>query len=417
MKNPLFAKIIILFATALLAWNYWLPAAEDMFNHITYSDRNGTTEMLKNVDFFVYHHAGMRFVNGDNPYFFGRDEQGNLMISGYHYPPVFLPVFGLFALLQYDSARLLWLVLYSLSYFVVLGIMARSMPSGWRFTFLVAGVLLSMAAYPLLGHILTGQADVFIMVLILGSFLAHASNHKLLSASLLAIGTVLKVTPIFLLAYFVLFLRDFRYLWFYITAVIAVIVVSLFFVPVKYFTDYLFTVLPEVTKGTPAILNQSLISYFSFSVFLERLISIGGMIALAILTWFLGAFFSSTKRSPTRPLASGNFRNEVVFILCLTWVLIFHGGAWPYTYVWLILPSAWLFIGLVHLRVQPIYLIFIGMGIFLILAKDYAIPGLNKLNLWGSILLTVTLLFGLFKKNILYPSKEKTKKSITNQVP
>ncbi len=348
----------------------------------------------------MYYTAGIQFGKGDSPYFFGRDAQGNPVIGDYHYSPVFLPFFRLLARLDYDRARTLWLGLYVLGYLVLLGIMAYSMPSGWSFPFLVAGISFTLLAYPLLGHILTGQTDIFVSVLILGSFLAYARKWKLLSAVLLAVGTVLKVSPFFLLAYFVLFLRDFRYLLVYLAALLAIVTLSLFFVPINYYSDYVFSVLPEVTKGTGMLLSQSLVSYFSFSPLLVRLISISGLIALAVLAWFMGNSFPSAGRLPALPLAGDQFRSEVVFMIIVNWVLIFHSGAWPYTYVWLILPAAWLLVASIRQQVKPIYLALIMFGILLVLAKDYGIPILAKLNLWGNILLTATLLFGLLKKDL-----------------
>lgn len=397
MKISLPAKIVILLLTALIAWNYWLPAAEDMFNHVTHSG-NGNTPDLLNIDFNAYYTAGNRFSQGDNPYFWGRDKQGNPVFSDYLYPPVMLPIFSLLARLDYSPARVLWLALYALSFLAILGILARSMPAGWSFPFLVAGVLLTLLSYPLLDHIMTGQADIFVIALILGSYLAYAAENKVLSAILLAVGTILKVSPLFLLAYFVLFLRDFRYLLVYLATILVAAAVSLFFVPLGYYSDYFFAVLPEVGKGTGEYLNQSLVSYVSFSPFLARLISLCGLGALAILAWFMGASFTSAERRPVFPLASDHFRSEVVFILCLSWVLIFLGKAWPVTYVWLILPSAWLLVGLIRQRVKPATLAVATLGILLIMAKNYGIPGLTTLNLWGNILLTTTLTFGVLRK-------------------
>ncbi len=397
MKFPTPVRILFLLLIVLICWNYWLHSAWEMYNTVSQTNSGE----LHNVDFFTYYNAGSRLLHGNNPYFYGQDQHGPPVISDYHYPPVFLPIFSLLARLDYDQARALWLVLYALSYMAILGVMARSMPSEWSFPFIVASYLLTLLAYSLLFHILTGQADIFVIVLILGSYLAYAVKHKVLSVILLAASTFLKVSPLFMLAYFVLFLRDFKYLLGYLATILAIAAVSFFFVPFSYYSDYFFSVLPEVTKGTGMELSQSLVSYFSYSPFLTRLISICGLGALAVLAWLLGNSFSPVERRPILPLASDHFRSEVVFILCLAWVLIFHSGAWPYTYVWLILPSAWLLVGLIRQRVKPAYLAVVGLGILLIMAKDYGIPGLNKLNLWGNILLTTTLSIGLFKKNIL----------------
>jgi hypothetical protein len=69
--------------------------------------------------------------------------------------------------------------------------------------------------------------------------------------------------------------------------------------------------------------------------------------------------------------------------------------------VWLILPSAWLLVGLVRQQVKPAYLAAVMLGILLVLAKDYGVPGLTKLNLWGNVLLSAMLVIGLLKKDLL----------------
>lgn len=395
MKISPQAKIVLLLLTGLLAWNFFLPAAENMYNN---PSRSSYTPEGDNVDFFVYYIAGSRLLDGDNPYFFGRDPQGNPVISDYHYPPVFLPIFSLFARLEFDWARFLWLVLYTLSYLAILAAMARRQPDGWAMPFLALSLMLSLLAYPLLGHILTGQADVFVMVLLVGSYLGYAAKQRLLSAVLLALGTALKVSPVFLLVYFVLFFRDFRYLLFYLASLAAISALALFFVPLSYYADYVFRVLPALSAGTDMSLSQSLVSYFSFSPLLSMLISIFGLVGLAGLDWLIGNPRLPAGREAMLPLAGDHFRSELVFILNLGWVLIFHSGAWPYTYVWLILPSAWLLVGLIRHQVKPGYLAVVALGVLLLLAKDYGIPGLTKLNLWGNLILSVTLIVGSLKK-------------------
>ncbi len=376
-----------------------------MFNQVTNSGKSNAPD-LKNVDFFVFYTTGKKFMRGDDPYFFGQANQENPVISDYHYSPVFLPLFSLFARLEYDQARTLWLVLYGLGYLTIMGIMVYGMPSDWSFPFLIAGLSITLLSSPLLGHILTGQTDIFVIVLILGSFMAYAARHRFTSVLLLAIGTVLKISPFFLLIYFVLFLRDFRYLLLYLATMVAIVAASLFYVPFSYYPEYVFSVLGEVTKGTGMILSQSLVSYFSFSPFLTRLISICGIGALAAFDWLIGRSFSAVERQPGLPLTNDHFRSEVVFLLNLCWVLIFHAGAWPYTYVWLILPSAWLLVGLIRKRVKPVYLAVIALGILLIMAKDYGFPILAKLNLWGNVILTTTLFIGLLKKDLLSPKPD-----------
>ncbi len=394
--------MLVLLVMAVFGWNYWLPMAQDFFNHVTPANENRPSD-LQNIDFHAYYSAGQRFRSGSDPYSWGKDAQGNPLVSDYIYPPTLLPVFGLIARLSYNQARTLWLVLYALAYLLVLGRMTLAFEKGKRFLFLSLAILLTLASFPLLDHILTGQADIFVICLILGSFLTYRAGGRIPAAVLLALATVLKVSPVFLLIYFVLFLRDWRFLIWYAGAVLLLLAASLLVVPFSYYTNYIFQTLPEVSKGTAAYLNQSLLRYLSFSPGFARLISFGGLACLAVLMAVIGKRYSPAERQPARVLGGDNFPSELAFILNLGWTLIFVGKAWPATYVWLILPSAWLVTGLLAHRAKPAVLAVVILAVFLVTAKNYGYPFLESLNLCGNLLLSGCLLAGLLRKGSLIP--------------
>ena len=402
--KTVYLKMLVLLLISVFGWNYWLPIAQNFFNHITPANENRPSD-LQNIDFHAYYSAGQRFRAGSDPYSWGKDAQGNLLPSDYIYPPTMLPVFSLLARLAYNQARILWLVLYALGYLLVLGWMTLAFKPEKRFTFLSIAILLTLASFPLLDHILTGQADIFVICLILGSFLSYAAGQRLVSAILLAVATVLKVSPVFLLFYYVIFLRDWRFLILYAGAVVVIVAASLLLVPFGYYRDYIFRTLPEVSKGTEAYLNQSLLRYISFSPLLARLVSLCGLGSLAILLAVIGRGYSPAERRPAQSLGETNFASELAFILCLIWTLIFVGKAWPATYVWLILPSAWLITGLLTHQARPAVLAVVIPAVFLVTAKNYGYPFLESLNLCGSLLLSGCLLVGLFRRGSLLPPR------------
>ncbi len=331
-NNSASLKLLVLLMLVAVGWNLWLPTAKDFFNHITPANENRPSD-LQNVDFHAYYSAGLRFRARTDPYSWGKDKQGNTIPSDYIYPPTMLPVFSLISFLAYNQARDLWLILYALSYLVVLALMSLAFKPEKRFLFLSIALLLTLASYPLLDHLLKGQADIFVICLILGGFLAYTTNRRLIAAILLAVASLLKVSPVFLLIYYVIFLGDWRFLGMYAGAVLVIAAASLLWVPFGYYQSYLLQTLPQAGNGTSLNLNQSLLSYLTFSPFLARLVSVGGLGLLAVLMALLRGRYKPEERKPGRDLGGTHFTSEAVFILNLAWILIFIGKAWPATYV------------------------------------------------------------------------------------
>jgi hypothetical protein len=397
MRLPLPVKILLALSLLLIGWNAWLPAAQDMYGTVSQTDSGP----LHNVDFWAYYNAGARFTDGQNPYFWGDDPEEGAIASDYLYPPAALPIFGLIARLPYEAARLLWLVLYGLSFLGILAWMVHAFDPGWRQAFLALSLFLTLASYPLLSHILHGQADVFVSSLILACYLCYARQRRALAAILLAAATLVKVSPAFLLIYFVLFQRDWRFLWMYMAVLVALAGLSLAVVPPNWYVDYVRYVLPAVSSSTSFWLNQSVPKYLTFSPWLARLVSLAGLAALAGSIWAIGRRSGSADRRPVLPLGAAGFLGEAVFILNLAGTLVFLGKAWTATYVWLILPSAWLLTGLLARRARPGYLGTAALGVGLSMSKVYGFPILNSLNLWGGLVLTAFLIVGLLKGGLL----------------
>ncbi len=400
MKLSTPVRILLLLLLVLIGWNYWLHSAWDMYN--TVSDTN--SGKLRNVDFFAYYNAGSRFLKNDNPYFWGKDAQNNPIISDFIYPPPVLPVFGLLSRIPYDLARLVWVITYGLVFACILGWMVRSFAPEWRDVFLLLSLMLILASFPLLSHIQHGQVDIFIISLILASYLSYARKNRLLAAILLAVATVIKVSPGFLLIYFVIFRRDFRFLLMYIGSLAVLMVSSLLFVPIGWYLDYIRYVLPEVGKGDSFWLNQSILKYLSFSPGISRAAGIGGLGLLAIVVWLISRRYSAEERESVLPLGKSGTISELVFILNLAGILMLLGRAWVAAYVWLIIPCAWLVIILLTRRIKSPWPGIIGAGIALVMAKVYGFPILDSLNLWGGIILTTTLAVGLLRKDFFSPA-------------
>lgn len=153
-----------------------------------------------------------------------------------------------------------------------------------------------------------------------------------------------------------------------------------------------------VGKGDSFWLRQSILKYLAFSPGISRVAGIVGLGLLAFVVWLISRRYSAEERKSVLPLGNSGMISELVFILNLSGTLIFLGKAWVAAYVWLIIPSAWLVILLLTRRIKLPWLVGIGAGIALVMAKVYGFPILDSLNLWGGIILTTCLATGLLTK-------------------
>lgn len=390
-KNRIIGIVSLILILAV-GWNYWLPLAEDFFNLQT------KPPSPPNVDFLAYYVAGSRFERGDNPYYWVMPDPEGIVLSDYLYPPTMLPFYNLFSNLEYEKARHLWLFLYAFSYitaFVVLLFMVRRQ---FRLTFLVLGLLLTIVSYPLLLHIRNGQSDVLVISLVLVGFAAYARNFKVGSAILFALATLVKVSPVLFLIYFVLFLKDYRFLIIYCLISAVIVLFSFIAVPINLYPDYLLNVLPQISSGTSYWLNQSILKIIASHESLARLISIIGFGIFALFAWLLSRKFEAIDKAPRASLAEGEFVSEGLFLMNLLVVLLFAGKAWSMAYVWTILPSALLLTYLLHTRTKTWYLVVVSIAIFLLTSKVYGFPVLDSLNLLGNFILISCLATLLLKR-------------------
>lgn len=355
----------------VVLWNFWLPFAQDYFNQVT------KATLPPNVDFYAYFTAGQRFNAGANPYYYGEAQPGSALISEYLYPPTFLPLVGALARLPYDAARTLWLGLYALVYLAAFTALAMGLPRAERLTFAGLGALLTATSFPLLLHIRNGQADVLVIGLALLSFSLYGRGKRGASALLLALAGLLKVSPLLLLIYYLLYLRDWRYTLAVLAAGVGLAGISLLAVPFHYYPEYVMYILPVVSGGTGYYLNQSLLKYLADNPLLAQGVSAAG---LGLFALFAGWAGSQQRRAD-------GFETTAAFILNLLVILVFQGKAWSMAYVWAILPCALVLTYLLHHAAKPWQLLAAGAASALMVAKIYGYPPLDSLNLLGALVM------------------------------
>ncbi len=394
-------EVMILVLSLAVAWNYWLPLAEDFYNDVTEAGEQRSQD-LRNVDFFAYYLAGDRFGEGQNPYYFGQGQDRRY--AEYLYPPTLLPVFRALSALAYDQARLLWLALYLAAYVALVAAIVRAALPEHRRTLLALSTLLTVCSFPLLMHIHNGQSDVFVIVLVLGGWLAYARGHWLLASGLFALATLLKVNPALLLIYFVLYRRDRRFLMGFVSTLVLMVLVSLAFVPANLYRDYVLDVLPTVARGTRYWLNQSLLRFVPpDTAQIAPFITALGLGLFAAYAWWISRRHPAAQRQPAWPLGLGTWHSESLFVMNLAAILVFSGKAWSMAYVWMIMPMALLLTYLLHQPVRWWYLVAVAFSALLLQAKVYGYPVLDSLNLFGSLLLLALLfLWSLRRERLLH---------------
>ena len=252
-------------------------------------------------------------------------------------------------------------------------------------------------------HIHNGQSDVLVISMVLIGYVAYIKGFKTGSAFLFALAAMTKVSPALFLIYFVIFLKDYRFLITFCLWAVGILLVSLLVVPFSLYTDYIFHVLPEVGKGTSNWLNQSIVKYIPASQgSLAQVISLAGFVLFGLFALWLSKHHPSSKRVPGKTLGEEPGISESVFTLNILAILIFSGKVWSMAYVWMILPAALIVARLVESRPKTWYLVLNCVAVCLLVSKVYGYPILDSLNLWGSLLLFTLLVIRLMKEEWVF---------------
>jgi hypothetical protein len=371
--------IVVLVLLLLVGWNFWLPTAQDFL------DRQTKASAPPNVDFFAYYTAGVRFSHGQNPYYWSEPGAAEVVFSEYLYPPTLLPVYSAITHLDYDLARRAWFGLYMLAFGGAIVALARTLRQEDRWIFAGLAGLLTLLSYPLLYHVRNGQADMFIVSLIVLAVAAYGRGWRFVAAFLLALGAVWKVSPALLLIFFVLYLRDWRFLAYFCLSAIGIVAVSLLVVPFDLYKDYIVNVLPHVSQGMDYWFIQSVSKVFAANESLASLIGWAGLALTAGFTWWAGRRMSPDRRTLTAPFSADQAVSLAVLALNMLVALAFGGRTWPMTYVWTIPLCALVMLYLVQLKPRPVWMVLWGGAVFLLTSKVYGFPVLESLNLIGAL--------------------------------
>ena len=372
--------------------NYWFDAFLQKFNFFN------TEVNHSNQDFLVYYAAGHALLTGADPYQSPLPVANNVFL----YPPTFLPIYSLFSLLDYDFARYLFLFLNLAIFGATLLLLMKYSAQQERNPTLLAGLAALLFSAPFLDNSKYGQIDLIVACLIFAGLLFYLNSHKNLSALLLAAAVLFKVNPILLLATFVLFFGDWKYLLRFSIAAGGLVLLSLIFMKPNLYLVYVTDVLPRLTVTPQAsYTNQSPLRWlvnkdipFFPNIDKKMVMKVylyAGMLILAGFAWVAGKrikkYTSEIRTVIKNP--ETRFIAYAFFLLNISATLLLSSRVWVHAYVWFILPIVPILI-FAYKRVRFRLFCGISLGAFCVLAQVLNQPNvLNWLNLLGSVIFTL----------------------------
>ena len=389
--------VLLLVLAATMAVSYWVEIVVNTFNEPLRVDQVGAATFdAPNFDFFQYYAGGHNWRLGLDPYQNHESDPQALQsprvrdwgVSGYIYPPTFLPAYAALSRLSYGVARHLWLAFNLVALAAGIAVAALT-AKGRRLEVVTAAVLLTMVSYPFLSHVHQGQIDLVVAALTVSAFVLYPRWHGWPSAALLAIAIATKVTPVLVLGVMVLYFRDWRFLLKTLACGAVLFAASLPWTGVALYREYLSTTLPHIAVPDPSRFNQSFLRYLSKTPGVARVVSLGGYAALLLLSFLAGRNSRSLDdESRTVPLQTERY---AVLALAVAFLLFFSPLAWQMGYVWMIVPMALLLTARAP-AARPRAVLLLAAGAALTSLRVFELRGLNMLNVMGLAVTIVTLM-------------------------
>ena len=357
LTRPAWSKVnvLILGISFWFFWNYWL----DLFFYTSVYLFDAKQSAFLG-DFYT---AGQAWLAGANPYAISQ--------ITFVYPPTSLPFFGMFALFDPESSAVLWMLTYFSLFALALTIMAFTIKGERRFLFVCLVVLLFFSSFPLLYMIEISEVDLIVASLTILSLAAERFGRRFLSAFLLSVGTLMKLNPIFLLIYFVIFRRDLKYLIYFVVSMVVTIGVSLLAVPVQLYWYYLVNILPHLYAQYGVSDTQSIIRFLWLAGLEEpflQVVSITGVVFFAIF-----AFYVNSNR--WRNFGNSTIRGDAMFLMNGLVVLFFSPRSYISPYAWVIMPLGLFLSSLLMENSRSIYLLLISVATFLLNSQPTGFTG------------------------------------------
>jgi hypothetical protein len=395
--------VLLLVFAATLAGSFWVDIIRnamletDPYASVMEPEWYRFTKGGYNYDFFQYYAGGHNWSQGLDPYLNHPDEASAIQnprhedksVSGYIYPPTWLPLFAAFARMQYGQARQAWFVLNVGLFALLVGVAVLTSP-GRRLEVSTAAVLLTLCSYPFLYHAHLGQIDLIVAALAVGAFLVYPRWHGWPTALLLAIAISVKITPIVLVAVMVAYFRDLRLALRTLVCLLAVGLVSFLAVSPHLYWEYVADILPRISVSSPSRFNQTLMRFWTPWPQMLRVFSLLGYAALVFLAYVCGK--APVSRSPEQARVDTRTETLGILALAVTMTLIFSPLGWLSAYVMTIVPMA-LLLTAPPPRDAPWAMVVLAAGTGLMCMRIFDVQVLNLLNALGAAVVVLCLLY------------------------
>ncbi|MEA4909621.1 MAG: glycosyltransferase family 87 protein [Anaerolineaceae bacterium] len=306
-----------------------------------------------------------------------------------------MPVYSLLARMDYDSARRVWALAYTAIFLATAGLLVAQTERRDRHSLVLLLAGLVAFSYPFIYMLRQGQIDLMVGSLCFASFLLYRARRKNLSALVLAVATLMKLNPVFFALLYLVFYRDFKFIFRYGAAVAGLVLLFSAFFPPQWYWIYATEVLPGLTKSFLHQYNQTPLRYFAGDRIVPRLLTVGGAAAFAALAWFAGRCRVDISRLvPGAAAATLEAGLEYgIYLANAVMIMFVSGSAWVMSYVWFLLPGAALAVAMLRLA-RPWYVVLLGIGIvgLNLLPAELGTPLLDAANMAGGGLLLLAVL-------------------------
>lgn len=259
-------------------------------------------------------------------------------LTDVNYPPTtFLFLFP-FGLIPIEVAQKIWTILsFSAligSIFVILKAVTKKLP---LLTFLLI-YSFAMLSFPVKFTFGMGQINLILLFLLSLCFLSYQRKKSYLAGIFLGVACAIKLTPVFLLLFF-LRKRAFRVVASVLVTILSVFILAMLLFGQTLIWQYFTSVLPNIpTVGNSVYYNQALTGFLARMAIPNDIAGIINYLFFAIL---LVTSFVLTSPKTQKPLSE-----LMEYGIFITVILIGAGLSWQHHFVLLIIPYTALFLSI-----------------------------------------------------------------------
>ncbi len=370
---------------------------------ITLQFLNSNFKLLKFParDFEVFYLSGQQALRGQDPYLeIGKDIVRN--------PPPVIPLFMSLALSPILVSQLIWFILSLLTFLLGSYFLFKALEDGdkskvslthnWRVWLLYLSLVFSF--FPFRYNLGSGQVNNFLFLfLVLSFYLLHKSKY-FLSGFSLALGILLKITPVLIL-YPLIIMKENRLLKWTVLNLVFIILLTFPLAGLRTYQNYLAIPSSFFDFRLSVYTNQSVIGFLART---SQNYDINKFIYFALAIVALAALFQLSRKKVD------NFKHSLAsWNITILLMLIFAPFTWQYHFVIAIFPLTTTFYLLYKSQASLVYFFLIFLS-YLFIGRNFKDPtSFMDLGLLGSVILSHVLLGAILLLLLNYQLLKKLK--------